>query len=404
MASRRAGVRSLRVVMLLPNNPYPQDPRVRREAQTLTAAGHHVTVVCPRESGQARRETVDGVHVRRHRLPIEGRGVVLYVVEYTIVTVAALFACLGLLVRGRLDVVHVHNPPDTLGFVAGVMKIFGKSFVYDHHDVAPELLDVRFGEGAHPVARRILLLLERMCCRLADRVIATNESYRQLEMKRDGVSQERIVIVRNGPLLEQFQSAAPDDSLRAGAEILLCYAGLMGPQDGVDNLVRVMGHLVHDLDRRGVRCLMVGRGPAMAGAQALSVDLNLTPYVEFTGWLSGDSYLSHIATADICVEPAPSNPYNELSTTIKIMEYMALGKPIVAFDLAEHRISADGAAVYVPPNDELAMARAIADLSDDPAKRAEMGIVALKRVEEELAWSHCAPQLLEVYEALAGRQ
>jgi glycosyltransferase involved in cell wall biosynthesis len=390
-----------RIVMLLPNNPYPQDERVHREAECLVEDGYHVTVVCPRSRGQSRYEIVDGVAVRRFWLPVEGSGPLSYLTEYATVTLASLLICLGLLLRRRLDVVHVHNPPDTLVLVAGLVKLFGKQFVFDHHDLAPELYEARFGSRARPVVYRTLCALENRCCRWADHVITTNESYRRLEQARDGISADRITVVRNGSPLEEFEAARADDSVRDGAEILVCYAGAMGPQDGVDYLVRAMGYLVTDLGRRDIRCHLLGDGDAAPSARALVHELGLDRYVRFTGWLVDSEYLSHLAAADIGVEPAPSNPYNDRSTTIKILEYMALGKPVVAFDLPEHRVSADGAAIYVAPNDENAMAKAIATLADQPEQRARMSEIGRQRTREQLSWAHSAPNLLRVYRSLA---
>jgi len=393
----------MRVVMLLPNNPYPQDVRVRREAETLVAEGHDVTVVCPRSAGQLRRQSISGVSVRRYRLPVEGNGALTYLIEYATVTLASLAACLALLVRGQLDVVHVHNPPDTLVVVAGVVKLFGKRFVFDHHDLAPELYNARFGTRAHPLVYRALRALERQCCRWADRVITTNESYRHLEQARDGISADEITVVRNGSPLEEFESVLADANVR-DAPILVCYAGAMGPQDGIDYLIRAMSHLVNDMGRRDIACHVLGDGDAAVAASAQAHELALDGYVTFTGWLSGDEYLSHLAAADICVEPAPFNPYNDRSTTIKILEYMALAKPIVAFDLTEHRVSAEGAAVYVSPNDAQGMAKAIADLADDPEQRVRMGEIGRRRTREQLSWAHSAPNLLAVYRSLAEDQ
>jgi len=389
----------MHVVMLLPNNPYPQDVRVRREAETLVAEGHDVVVVCPRSPGQARTERVGGVSVRRYRLPVEGEGPLTYLIEYATVTLASLAVCVGLLVRRQLDVVHVHNPPDTLVVVAGVVKLFRKRFVFDHHDVAPELYNARFGTRARPMVYRALRMFERSCCRLADRVITTNESYCRLEQERDGISADKITVVRNGSPLEEFEAVQADENVR-DAPILVCYAGAMGPQDGIDYLIRAMSDLVGAMGRRDISCHVLGDGDAARAARTLAHELGLDGHVRFTGWLTGGAYLSHLAAADICVEPAPFNTYNDRSTTIKILEYMALAKPIVAFDLAEHRVSAEGAAVYVAPNDAEGLAKAIADLADHPEQRQRMGEIGRVRTRTQLSWAHSAPKLLAAYRSL----
>ena len=248
----------------------------------------------------------------------------------------------------------------------------------------------------------MLLQLERWCCRWADHVITTNESYRAVELQRDGLEPRDITIVRNGPQAEKFRSAVPDESVREGVPILVCYAGAIGPQDGVDYLVRAMGEVVHTLGRKDVCCHVLGDGDALSQAKALANELEITDAMRFAGWLNGSTYLSHMAAADICVEPAPSSTYNERSTTIKILEYMALGKPIVAFDLAEHRVSAGDAAVYVTPNDPRAFANAIVELADDEPARTKMGLVGQERIATKLSWSHSAPALLSVYDNIAA--
>jgi glycosyltransferase involved in cell wall biosynthesis len=345
---------------------------------------------------------VSGISVRRYRLPLEGSGALSYIAEYLTVTLSSFFLSLALRFRGRIDVVHIHNPPDTMGLVARALQLLGARFVYDHHDLAPELYRARFGARARPSVHRVLLQLERWCCRWADHVITTNESYRAIELQRDGLEASDITIVRNGPQAEKFRSAVADDSVREGAPILVCYAGAIGPQDGVDYLVRAMGELVHTLGRKDVCCHVLGDGDALPQVKALVGDLEITDAMRFTGWLNGSQYLSHLAAADICVEPAPSSPYNERSTTIKILEYMALGKPIVAFDLTEHRVSAADAALYVTPNDSRAFANAIAELADDEPARTKMGLVGQERIETKLSWSHSAPALLSVYNDLAA--
>ena len=395
-----------RVVMLLGNNPYPQDPRVRREATALTAAGYRVAVICPRAPGEASRERVGAVEVHRYPMVESGGSFLGYVGEYGWATAATLAISLQILVRDGVDVVHAHNPPDTFVAVGAVHKLLGKRFVYDHHDLAPELYSARFGGRHNPVVRSVLVALERACCRLADAVITTNESHRKIEAERAAVPPEKITVVRNGPVLNRSQAAPGDGVVAApGAAVpTIAYGGLIGRQDGADYLIRALHRLVFDLGRRDIRCVIVGDGDARPQVQRLAISLGLEPYIEFTGLLPYDRFLERLASADVCVEPAPSNPYNDRATTIKIMEYMALGKPVVAFDLPEHRVSADGAAAYVAANDERAMATTIARLLDDPAECRRMGEIGRRRVEGELAWQHSVPNLLTAYDALLDRR
>lgn len=386
--------------MLLGNTAYPEDVRVLYEARTLVEAGYEVAVICPLDRGQPRRERLDGVDVYRYPNPIRASGFVGHALEYGLATVAAAVLSARVLVRGGFDVVHAHNPPDTYGLVAAPYKLLGKRFVFDHHDLAPEMYDARFAEDANPLVRRALVLLEKLCCRLADHVIATNESYRAMEIERGGVSPDAITVVRNGPDLETRAPVAPDPELRARAGTLLGYVGVMGKQDGVEHLLYALRHLVYDLGKTDVLCVLIGRGDMWEELKRLARELGLEDHAWFTGFVPDEDLLRYLSTVDICVDPDPSNPFNDRSTMIKMLEYMALAKPIAAFDLPEHRVTAQGAAVYAQPNDDYALARAIAELVDDRPRREAMGALGRRRVEGALSWPHSAPRLLEAYEKL----
>jgi len=390
-----------RVLMLVENNWYPQDFRVRREARALAEAGYQVTVISPKRSGQRWRETVDGVHVYRYPAPPQTSGLIGYVFEYGYSTVAFFILSLLVYVREGFDVVHAANPPDTLVLVAAIYKLLGKRFVYDHHDLVPELYCAIFPDRATRLMRRVLLMLEKLSLRCADHVIATNQSYKAMEMERGGVPEERITIVRNGPVLSGRQMPEPDPGLRQKGRTIIGYVGVMGFQDGVDYLLRALDHLVHDLGRTDVLCVLIGGlGNAQPSLKRLTTQRGLDDYVWFTGWVSDPDLLRYLASADLCVVPDPSNAFNDRSTMSKMMEYMALAKPIVAFDLPENRFTAQEAAVYVRANDELEFARALAQLMDDPARREAMGMFGHRRVNTELAWHYSAQNLLGAYQRL----
>ena len=390
-----------RVLMLLENNSYPQDFRVRHEARALTDAGYEVTVISPARPGQPWRETIDGVHVYRYPAPPEASGVMGYLFEYGYSTAAMFILSLLVYLRDGFDVIHAANPPDTLVLVAAIYKLLGKRFVYDHHDLVPELYHARFAGRGSRLMHLALLTLEKLSLRYADHVIATNQSYKEMEMKRGGVPERRVTIVRNGPELNGRQVAEPDPGLRQKGKTIIGYVGVMGFQDGVDYLLRALDHLVHDLGRTDVFCVLIGGlGSAQPSLKRLATQLGLDDYVSFTGWVSDADLLRHIASADLCVDPDPSNPFNDRSTMTKMMEYMAEAKPIVAFDLPEHRRTAQAAAIYVRPNDELEFARALAQLIDDPARQQAMGVFGRKRVETELAWHYSAQNLVGAYRLL----
>jgi glycosyltransferase involved in cell wall biosynthesis len=390
-----------RVLMLIENSAYPQDPRVRREARALTTDGYHVSVICQKEAGQPWREIIDDVHVYRFPAPPAANGVIGYVWEYGYSMVATLLLSLFVWLYKGFDVIHAANPPDTFVFVAAFYKVFGKRFVYDHHDLAPEMYYARFGGKGNRLVYHTLVALEKLSCRLADHVIATNQSYKTIEMQRGQVPEERITIVRNGPELNKLWTAKPDPELRQNGKTIIGYAGIMGYQDGIDYLLRALHHLAYDLGRTDFFCFLVGgKGDARESLKALATELRLDEYVCFTGWVSDADYVRYLSSADICVDPDPSNPFNDRSTMNKMMEYMALEKPIVAFDLPEHRFTAQNAAIYVQPNDERAFAQALAQLMDDPARRQAMGARGRRRIETTLAWQYSVPHLLRAYRAL----
>jgi glycosyltransferase involved in cell wall biosynthesis len=389
-----------RVLFLIENNTYPDDPRVRHEANTLVDHGYHVSVISPRRGKrQPSRELMGAVAIYRFRAAPDANGFLAYVWEYTYSMVAIFALSLVVLAREGFDIIHAANPPDTLVLIAAFYKLLGKRFIYDHHDLAPEMYYARFKGDGSPLVRWALIAFEKLSCQLADHIIATNESYKAMEMHRSGVPANRITIVRNGPDLSRFQPTAPDPQLRQKATHVIAYAGVMGVQDGIDYLLRALHHLVYDLRRSDFYCVLVGgSGDARPMLKALASKLGLNGYVGFTEWVSDAEYVRYLSTADICVDPDPSNPFNDRSTMNKITEYMALSKPIVAFDLPEHRFSAGEAALYIGENNELEFARALALLMDDPERRAAMGQSARRRIETELAWCHSVEHLLQAYD------
>jgi len=394
---------SRHVVMLLTNNSYPHDSRVPKEAQALIDAGYRVSVISKRARRSPRRETIEGVRVHRFRLPGDAQTPLGYVFEFLYAALASFALSVRILVREGYDVLHLHNPPDTLGLVAVLhKKLFRKRVVFDHHDLAAEMYHVRFEGRSNPIVHRALVAFERLCCRTADLVIATNESYRAYDIERYGVHPDRVVVVRNGPSQTFLDPVQPDQALREGVEAVVGYIGVIGYQDRLDYLLGAMRHLVFERGRASVRCVIIGRGDALEAMKRLSGELGLDGHVRFTGELRGETLRSSLAASDVCVVPDPSNAYNDRSTMIKIMEYMAIGKPIVAFDLPENRISAQDAAVYVQPNDVTAFGDAIVDLIDDPVRRREMSEFGRDRVAHELMWANSVPHLLDGYARLFG--
>lgn len=406
-------------ILMLVENPFPADTRIRNECDVLTRAGYQVSVIAIRMKGEKSVDTVNGVHVYRipelvlfkktphqnygvwKRALLKIRSLVGYVGEYAYFTLACFLTSLRVAVRHGFDTVHAHNPPDMLFLIGIFYKLFGKKFIFDHHDLSAELYMSRYGLARNMVTQT-LLFLERCSLKTANVVIATNESYKEIEAKRGGVPPERIFVVRNGPNADRMELPPPSPRLRAMNKCILCYIGSLNPQDGVDYLLRSLHHLINQLQRRDFYCVIMGSGDSLGDLRELATELKLNDHVELTGFVSEQELRSNLAAADICMDPDPSSPLNDVSTWIKIMEYMAAGKPIVSFDLKETRFSAQAAAVFVPPNDERAFAEATAGLMDDPEQRARMGKFARARVENELQWSVVGKNLLTAYRFLSS--
>ena len=391
-----------RVLILVENLPSPFDRRVWQEATTLRDAGYEVSIICPTGKGCERKfEVLEGIHIWRYALPFEGSGALGYVLEYGVALSFTFLLSLRVLATRGFDVIHACNPPDLLFLVGGFYKLFGKRFVFDHHDANPELYEAKFGRKGF--LWKAMLWLEKLTFRTADVSIATNESYRRIALERGAMAPERVFVVRSGPSLERLKILPPDESLKHGRKHLVGYVGVMGRQEGIDYLLRAAAHIVHDLGRADVHFGLVGGGTSLEEMRGLALRLGIADYVTFTGRVPDAEMLAMLNTADVCVNPDVANEMNDISTMNKVMEYMALGKPMVQFDLAEGRFSAREASLYARRNDALDLASKIIFLLENPEKRRAMGEFGRRRVLEELEWRHEAPKLLAAYEALRAR-
>jgi glycosyltransferase involved in cell wall biosynthesis len=380
-----------RVVMLLENNPYPQDVRVRLEAQSLTRAGYRVTVIAPRAAGQTRRESIAGVRVRRFHT-VEGQGVGGFLAEYLLAAVRLNLAGLRDLLTGA-EVLHLHNPPDVFFPLGAAFRLAGRKVVFDHHDLFPETLEVKLGLAG---LGRLARACERATYRVANHVLATNESYAEIARTRGGKGSQEVTVVRNGPPEEWLDLSIVS---RPGPlnRIQLGYVGAVSRQDGVEGLVPVLARLRESEIEANL--LVIGDGDARAALEAGMRRHGLSDRLTITGWTPWERVPELLADADICVDPAPATLVNHRSTMIKIAEYLALGKPVVAFDLLESRRTAGEAAVFVPPGDSGAFADAVAALARDPSRRSELGRLARERAGR-LTWPHSERALLRAYERL----
>ncbi len=393
----RSNSRQRRILIIVENLPVPFDKRVWNEATALVRAGYAVTVICPVGKGyEARREVLDGVTIYRHPLPLEADGALGYALEYGSALFWELLLTLRVAMREGFDVLQACNPPDTIFLIGGLFKLFGKRFVFDHHDIGPELYVAKFGRK--DLVYRLIVALERWTFRTADISIATNESYREIALTRGGMKEDRVFVVRSGPDVSKIRPVPPVASLKKGRKYLLGYVGVMGKQEGLNYLLDAMRHIVHVRKRRDIHCAMIGSGTELEDIKAYCASLGLGEYVEFTGRIPDDELMTYLSTADLCVNPDVANEMNDKSTMNKIMEYMALGKPIVQFDLTEGRRSALEASLYARGNDAGDLAEKILGLLADPDRMTAMGEFGRRRVESELAWKFSETQLLRAYD------
>jgi glycosyltransferase involved in cell wall biosynthesis len=381
----------------------PFDRRVWLECQGLTSAGYRVAVVCPKGKGDPAYEVIDSVELYRYLPYAPGGSKLSFIAEYAYSFLATAWGALRARRSGRFAVIQACNPPDIFWPLALAFRaVEGTRFVFDHHDLCPELYQSRFPRGPK-LPYKGLLALERRTHRAADHVIATNDSYRKIAMTRGGKRAEEVTVVRTGPDLRRLQPGEADPGLRRGRRFLIAYIGVMGPQDGVDIVVRAADIVVNKLGRDDIAFTLIGSGDCFEDLVTLRDELGLAGHVEFTGRAPDELVMRIMSTADAGLSPDPKNPLNDVSTMNKTMEYMAFGLPVVAFDLCETRVSAGDAAVYVEPNNEHQYAGAIVALLDDEPRRTLMGKLARERVEQELAWEHQEGAYLGVYERVLGR-
>jgi glycosyltransferase involved in cell wall biosynthesis len=388
-----------RVLIIVENLPSPFDRRVWQEATTLQQNGYGVSIICPTGKGYEKKyEEIDGIHIYRHNLPLEAEGALGYLLEYSTALFWEFVLAWKVLFRHGFDVIHACNPPDNIFLVGGFFKLFGKKFLFDHHDINPELYEAKFGR--RDFFYRVMLAWERWTFRLADVSIATNESYRRIAIERGGMDPDRVFVVRSGPKLDRLKILPPVEALKNGRKYLVGYVGVMGRQEGIDYLLQAMKYIVQDKGRTDVHLGLVGGGTSLDEMRSLASSLGIADYVTFTGRVPDEQMLAMLNTADVCVNPDIANEMNDKSTMNKIMEYMALGKPVVQFDLTEGRFSAQEASLYARRNDVQDLADKILYLLDRPEERASMGNFGKQRIEQVLEWRHEEPKLLAAYQAL----
>jgi glycosyltransferase involved in cell wall biosynthesis len=388
-----------KVLILVENLSVPFDQRVWREATALTEAGYHVSVICPKGDGfdTASREVIKDVAIYRYRAIEAREGLVSFFLEFAQALVMMMYLSIKVFFREGFDVIQICNPPDMLFLVTLPFKLFGRTVIFDHHDLAPEVYQSKRNTTESNAVHKVLLVFERLTFRFADVVMSTNESYKRVAMTRGKVREEDVIVVRNGPDLKRVVEAPPNPALKQGKPHLVFYIGTMGSQDGVDFLLRSVAHLVQERGRGDFHTVIMGGGVELEYLKRYAQELSVAEHVTFTGRVPDAAVVEALNTADVCACPDPPTPLNNISTMNKTMEYMALGKPVVAFDLVETRVSAGEAALYAAASDEKDFGDQIARLLDAPDLRAKLGAIGKERVRTTLSWEHSKKPLRAAY-------
>ena len=391
------------VLIIVQNLPVPLDRRVWLECRALRAAGYEVSVICPKGPGDPAYAVLDGVHLYKYAPPEQADGLLGYAWEFVYCWLRTAALTLKVRRRARFDVMQACNPPDTYWALALPWKLDGVKFVFDHHDLNPEVFRSRFGEPKSlpsKIQLTILKWLERRTFRTANRVISTNTSYRDIAVNRGGVPREHTTVVRSGPDTSVMRPVYADPAVRRGGEHLVAYLGIMGPQDGVDGVLEAADRIVNLHGRKDFRFVLLGFGDCLEDLKRQSTDLGLDDYVEFTGRVGPEQIAKYLSASTIGLSPDPRSPLNDVSTMNKTMEYMAYALPVVAYRLTETVVSGGECAVYVEPGDSDGLADAVVALADDPARRAELGTAGRRRAEQVLDWRPQAQAYIGVYDEL----
>lgn len=385
-----------KVLIIVQNLSVPKDRRVWLEASALAAKGHNVTVLCPRDREELKSEIIEDVLIKRYSIPNNFSGIFGYLVEYVWSFLTFTLVSASLHLRIKYDVIQVCNPPDIFFPLGWFARITKTTFIFDQHDLVPELLASKFPRLSF--LTRLATLLEGATCKTADVIICTNRSYAKLLHERHSVDYKKIWVVRNGPVISEFVDSKKP-TVKQKHENLVVYCGAISRQDGVDYLIRAINEIVNLQKRVDVKFDIVGDGDALAEIKALTNKLGLDQYVRFTGWIERSEAIEHILSADLCVSPEPSSPLNDKSTFIKVLEYMAAGKPVVSFELAETLESAGKASLYAKPNDFKEMAVKMVEVLDSPEKREKMSKIATKRASTLLSWEFSKVIYLRAYQS-----
>lgn len=382
------------ILIIVENLPVPFDRRVWQEATTLKENGAKISIICPKMKGYNKSyECINGIEIYRHPLIMEGKGVLGYLMEYLSALFWELFLSVKIFTKKRFQVIHGCNPPDLIFLVALIFKVFGVKYVFDHHDINPELYIAKYGKKGF--FYHFLLFTERITFAVADYSIATNESYKQIAIERGKMPESKVQVVRSGPKLERLIPGKGDISYKRGRKYLIGYVGVIGEQEGLDLLLEAAKIITEKRD--DVQFAIIGDGTALAEIKEITREMNLAGYVDFYGRVDDRTMLEILNTADICVNPDKPTEMNNLSTMNKIMEYMALKKPIVQFNLKEGRLSAQTASLYAINTCTMDFAEKMEWLLEHKEERIKMGEFGYERIIKTLSWEHESKKLLNLY-------
>lgn len=390
-----------KILMLIENASVPLDNRVWAEALALHDHGFQVSIIGPKGPSMDRESyiCIGGIHIYRYGLPTIGSNSIAYIMEYSVTMLMTFLLSFKVWFRRGFDVIHAANPPDLFFLLGLFYRPFGKKFVYDQHDLSLEMFQVKF-KGRMGPFRLLLLFLEWCSYRTADIVITPNLAVKRFAVERGRFPADKVFAVYNGPDLNRIKPVPPEPDLKRGRRYLLAYVGAMEVQDGVEYTLYALHNLVHKCRRQDVSLVLIGDGGYAPALRTLAHELQLDEYVHFTGWAVAEDLIRYLTVADVGLTPEPLNGLNEYCTMTKTMEYMAMGKPVVAFDLAETRLSAQDAVLYATPNLVEDFASKVVTLLDDEELRLKMGAIGRKRIEEELSWDHTKMNLLQAYKEL----
>lgn len=388
-----------KILIIVENLPVPHDKRVWQEAESLTKAGYKVAVISPKGKGYNKKyEVINNVSIYRHPLPIEARGALGYLIEYPIALFWEFFLSIKVLFQHGFDVIHACNPPDTIFLIGVFFKVFRKKFLFDHHDGNPEVWIAK--GGSKGLIYRLLVIFEKLSFWSADVSLSVNNHYHNVAITRGGVKPENVFIVRNAPnfkMREKNPGNYNKTKKNKEGKYIIGYLGVMGKQDGVDNLLYIIDELVNKKNIENVIFKIMGDGPELKYLKLLSSELGIEKYTEFTGWVSGDDYFSNLASCDICVNADTYNGYNEYCSPNKVYEYMFFGKPIIQFDLPESKFVSGDSSLYAEKNNNSEFSDLIINLINNPEKRKLMGSIGKKRLFEKFTWEKSEEQLLKAY-------